>query len=145
MHGRQRDVQGIGPRARRESCERLEFRGERQRALGDVDERERAGNRQSPLRRVGISSGCFLEDELGNEEREGITACRPPRTRDLLPRSRKHVRSGASGQTAEDRRLDVDGGRHRRKLAPAIGTATRQSERHAAVPPNAQSHLQRNI
>ena len=49
MHGRQRDVQRIGSRARRELCERLEFWGERQRALGDIDERERTGNRQSPL------------------------------------------------------------------------------------------------
>ena len=109
MHGRQRDVQRIGSRARRELCERLEFWGERQRALGDIDERERTGNRQSPLRRVGISSGCFLEDELGNEERECITACRPPCARDLLSRRSNHVRTGASGQIAEDRRFDVDG------------------------------------
>ena len=68
VHRRQRNVQGIGPGTIGKSGERLEFRGESQCALGNIDQRQNTGDCEPALRRLVVALARLLEHQLRNEE-----------------------------------------------------------------------------
>lgn len=87
-----------------------------------IQKRKPLQENETPLCRIGVSSGCLIEDDLRDAQVEALSLMIPPIMTDLLSSRLKEVTTRPRGQVACDRGFEVDALCH--VVAPIISFAT---------------------